>query len=529
MMIARKTVFPLALLLLAILASAAHSTIPGSPSKKALETISVEDARLHLAFLASDKMKGRNTPSPELTAAGEYISGEFTKIGLEPVRGSYYQPFYLHRIDLGPLERNRLAYVAPGGDTTKLALNTDFVPYSESGSGTVGSGVVFAGYGITDSAAAYDDYAGIDARGKILLILQGRPRLAAYEGPANVQKALAAQRFAAKIERAVSKGAAGLLVVNDFFHGRLLTVRGYPWARLNPIFSRVPPPTTMPDPWDNRIPVVSVGENAVRLLFGGKESLRSILRRIDSLQIPQSRPLAGEMALACDMQITPVEIRNVVGLLPGTDPALAKEIVVIGGHYDHVGIRKAPEGQDSVFNGADDNASGTTGVIEVARAFMANDARPRRSILFMAFAGEEKGLLGSRAYVRDPLFPIADHAAMFNLDMIGRNNPDSLSIAGGTRCPALMRINEEENREIGFTLAYNIERFFFRSDQASFAQEKVPVIFYFTGEHEDYHKVSDETQKIDFEKLVRVARLCFRTAWRVANLDGRLPVVSPAN
>ncbi len=499
------------------------------PTKKALESITPEDARKHVTYLASDKMKGRNSPSEELTETGNYITEHFRSIGLQPVNDKYYQSFYLHKINLGPIEKNRLVLKSSEGEKTSFIVGKDFIPFSETGIVNAEADLVFAGYGLRDSARKFDDYAELDVKNKIVVIVSGEPQLDTTKRPVGFRRFSGAARFSTKIQNAIELGAVGLLVINDIHHGRSISPRGYPWPQFNKLFPSSALPTIMPASHDNKIAVVNIGEAVITKLFGSVEALQSILHDIDSLKTPHSFVLKAHCEIESNVDIQKVELRNIVGLLPGSDPKLKDEIVVIGGHYDHVGNKTVPEGQDGIYNGADDNASGTTGVMEVAKAFSLCETPPRRSLLFIAFAAEEKGLLGSRAYVANPLFPIRNHVAMINMDMIGRNYPDSLSIGGESRCPELKKINEEENHKIGFTLAYNIEQYFFRSDQASFAQEKIPVIFYFAGVHSDYHKVSDEPDKIDYEKLARVARLCFLTSWRVANLDERLPFTEPKN
>jgi len=220
--------------------------------------------------------------------------------------------------------------------------------------------------------------------------------------------------------------------------------------------------------------------------------------------------------------------RNVVGLIEGTDPKLKNEIVIIGAHYDHVGyLKQHKEGEDYIFNGADDNASGTSAVLAIAKAFGVAKQKPKRSVLLTAFAGEEKGLFGSRAYVEQPLLPLANTVAMLNLDMVGRNAPDSVSVGGVTRSPDLIKINEEENREVGLHLDYSIEQYHNRSDQYNFARKKIPFLFYHTGEHADYHRLGDHADKINENKIAKIATLAFRVAWQAANTNQRFRYVEP--
>jgi len=208
-----------------------------------------------------------------------------------------------------------------------------------------------------------------------------------------------------------------------------------------------------------------------------------------------------------------METQNVVGLLEGSDPDLKDEVVIIGAHYDHVGVFN-----DSVYNGADDNASGTCGVIEIAEAFAESDKKPKKSILFIAFAGEEKGLFGSRYYVENPLFPLEKTAAMLNMDMISRNDPNEIAIIGSKYNPGLNEITQKENEKIGLKLSYDMDRFIFQSDHFPFMKEGVPVLFYNSKDHDDLHKPTDDVDKVLPVKMEKVTKLVFRTAWITANM-----------
>jgi Zn-dependent M28 family amino/carboxypeptidase len=208
--------------------------------------------------------------------------------------------------------------------------------------------------------------------------------------------------------------------------------------------------------------------------------------------------------------------QNVVGFLEGVDPDLKKEIIVIGAHYDHVGVSN-----DSIYNGADDNASGTAGVMEIAEAFTQCKTRPKRSLLFMTFAGEEKGLFGSRYYADDPLLPIENTIVMLNLDMISRNDTNEVAIIGSPTSSDLKAINEQANETIGMELAYDQERYFLNSDHYSFYRKDIPVLFYNSKMTPDLHKPSDDPEKIIPVKMAKIGRLVFATAWMIANRTER--------
>jgi Zn-dependent M28 family amino/carboxypeptidase len=221
----------------------------------------------------------------------------------------------------------------------------------------------------------------------------------------------------------------------------------------------------------------------------------------------------AELAVAFEAKEL-VRVPNVVGMLRGRRKP--EEYVLIGAHYDHVGVMAMPGAQDSIYNGADDNASGTAGLMLVARALSQLRRSPERSIVFVAFSGEEKGLLGSRAFVQHPPLPLEHCVAMLNMDMIGRNHPDSLSI--GVRPAGLWQLVVEQNQRSPrpFLLGREAEEFFGRSDHASFAALGIPVVFFFTGLHPDYHRPSDHADKLNYDKLSRVAFLAARVAWHLA-------------
>ena len=218
---------------------------------------------------------------------------------------------------------------------------------------------------------------------------------------------------------------------------------------------------------------------------------------------------------------------NVVGFLEGSDSVLKKEILIIGAHYDHVGPYKSKNfPQDSIFNGADDNASGTAGVMALAKAFTLMNDRPKRSILFIAFGGEELGLVGSTYYCNNPLFPLENTVAMLNMDMISRNAPDLLYIVASKKSPELKAINEKENEKIGMRLEYNQDVFINSSDHAPFLNKKVPAIFFFTGVNKVLHSPKDEADTIDSGKAEKIARLVFYNALFIANDSNHYKVVN---
>jgi Zn-dependent M28 family amino/carboxypeptidase len=252
-------------------------------------------------------------------------------------------------------------------------------------------------------------------------------------------------------------------------------------------------------------------------LFGGVDSLKRIQKQIDT----ELKPFSFEFPEVSSNVKTKLDIKhftakNVVGLIKGNDSKLKDEVLVIGAHYDHVGYKENHKaGEDYIFNGADDNASGTAGVMALAKAFSASKST-KRSILFILFAGEEKGLYGSEHYTQKPLIPLSKTVAMLNLDMISRNG-DSLQILGEKFNPELYKIIKEENSFVGLNIIDSGNEFFGASDHANFFKNNISSIFFFTGTHSDYHTVRDNPDKVDHAKAEKTTKLVFRTAWRIVN------------
>ncbi|NOY07000.1 MAG: M20/M25/M40 family metallo-hydrolase [Chlorobi bacterium] len=492
----------------------------GSAPEGADRVITAGNLQAHVTYLASDELGGRGTGTEGFRKAGDYIIQYFKSIGIQPVNGSYEHHFNRYRLSLADVESQHLEYVAPAGMRTTFNIKQHFLPFLASGNGDVTANAVFAGYGLVLPKQDWNDYAGKTVQGKIVVISAGRPGFLAHKNRSLLEQLGTSSR----IREAVERGAAAVVIIPDLVKQSGMTPQGYLWSSLmHTRRSRITPTISA----RKGLNVVGVNRVVVNALFGSLDTVRSMFRVADSLRTPPVFDLRGKLRVATALKFDTLTNRNIIGLWPGGDENLKHELVVVGAHYDHLGISRTAVKGDSILNGADDNASGTAAVMEIARAYTRCDIRPRRSILFILFAAEELGLVGSRAYTANPSLPIEDHVAMLNLDMIGRNNPDSLSIGGVDRCPELKQINEEENAGIGFTLAYNVESFFYRSDQASFALKKIPVIFYFTGEHKDYHRVTDEADLLNYDKLARVARLAFRTSWRVADLDHKLQYTEP--
>jgi hypothetical protein len=481
----------------------------------AAETITAAEMQSFITYLASDAMQGRNTPSPQLDTAAAYIARVFSRHGARPVDGKFTQTVKLNIIALA--EPNILRIQKDGNEVT-YEIKTDFVPFDMTATGEVHGQVVFAGYGITAPEYKYDDYASLDAKGKIVLVLRHEP---GEEDTASVFKGKEATEYsnvATKVRIAREHGAIGVLVVNDPLNHTSMTPRGFPWPSLSKTIPRDALPMVLGGDENEKVPVVQVGESVVNQLLGSVDALREIQARIDSARMPRSFAIAGaEVRLQTSMTITELAANNVVGVIEGSDPVLRNEVVIVGAHYDHVGVKKnTPAGEDSVYNGADDNASGTCALLGVAEAFGALPQKPMRTVLLIAFAGEEKGLFGSEYYVRHPLFPLKQTVAMINLDMVGRNSVDSLYLVGSESSPDLARIVREENSRVGFVLT-DLDMNYGGSDHMSFQKRSIPSIFLHSGVHKDLHQVSDNPEFINTAKIAKASQLAFLAAYRLAN------------
>jgi hypothetical protein len=513
------------LLLLAAPSLAVAKTRPAPTAAAA--TITSESSRRHVDLLASDALQGRNTPSAGLDTAAAYIARELARSGVEPLGGAWYHEFDLAREDLDT--GNALSI-----DGRAFDLKTDFVPFDVTASGAAAGPVVFVGYGISLPDSGFDEYAGLDVRGKVVLAVAGEPERFATD-----RYALRASPFATtrqKMLNAARHGAVAIMIMPNPNASRLMRASGYPWPSLFPSLPRESARLKLVDDADTTpaIPAVSVGGTVVRgFLSGSFDRVLRLLDAIDSTGRPQRLAVTGTARIATRVARTLVPARNVVGVIRGRERP--DEYVVLGAHYDHVGTRPAaPVGvvtaQDTIFNGADDNASGTAALLMAARAFtsLAPDERPARSILFVAFSAEELGLYGSRAFVARPPAPTASMVAMLNMDMVGRNSIDSLSVGGMSRSSDLAALLAEANAADPFVIVDNIEKDFYRSDQAPFARAGVPVLFFHSGDHPDYHRETDNPDRIDNAKVAKVARLVFRMAWLVAETPSR-PTAVPVD
>lgn len=474
-------------------------------------SITAVESKHHVNILASDEFQGRGSGTAGQWLAAKYIATEFVHYGLKPAGNDqrYYQDFEIVHRDLGA---TRLV-IERGTQQIDFSLKSGYIPFSFTGENDLEAEIVFAGYGITAPEHSYDDYRDIDVRGKLVLVLRHEPRENDATSVFNGKRLTEHATFENKARNAQRHGAVGMLLVTDPNGHENLAPQGY-WPRfLRRADGRgkwqLATKTDFPD-----FPAIWIsGAAADEIVHDSGTTLPELQRSIDTTMQPASREIPGvRVGVSVELEVERRETQNVLGLLEGTDPDLRDEVVVVGAHYDHVGIING-----LIHNGADDNASGTAGLLEIAEAFAELPRPPRRSVLFIAFSAEELGLLGSAFYVANPVIPLHKTVAMINMDMISRNEEDEVTVIGSKRSRELHELNIAANHEIGLTLKYDGERFFDRSDQANFARHRIPVIFYNADIHPDYHRPSDDSHKINPNKLARVARLAFLVAWKVAD------------
>jgi hypothetical protein len=449
-----------------------------------------------IKFLASPELKGRATGSPELEKAAAFIAARFKEFGLKPADGKgYYQAFTV-TTDARLGKANRFHF-ADSGHTTVLHFPEDFVPLNFSSPGKLSGPVVFVGYGITAPEYSYDDYQGIDAKGKIVLMLRHEPQefdeKSVFAGKAYTQHA----QFASKAINAKNHGAAGVILINDRANHRADPDQLETFGRTA-------------GPADAGIPFVQVKADKLDSWFAAAgKNLDTIETNIDRTLKPEpfAFPDAVRVDANLDVERAVKTVHNVAGYLPGeTD-----EYVILGAHYDHLGLGEqfslAPDlAGTTIHPGADDNASGTAGVIELARWF-STQAKQKRGILFLTFAGEELGLLGSSFYASHPDMPLDKAVAMINMDMIGRVRNSKLYIGGAGTGTTLRALLDKERLKSGLNLDFSDTAGYGSSDHMEFIPKQVPVLFFFSGLHGDYHKPGDTWDKIDAPDAARVLQL----------------------
>jgi hypothetical protein len=495
-------------------------------------TIQETTLRANLAFLSSDALQGRLSLQPGDDAAIQWIASEFAKAGLKPASdGSFLQPVPL--IEYRNDRAQSFISLSRAGAEKQWKFPEAYGTFPKDVN--VKGDVVFAGFGITAAELGYDDYKGIDVTGKIVLIFDHEPQ---ETDPKSIFNGTGNTRYATtrvKVQNAQAHGAIGVLIVAE--PNRKHPSNQERMARIGGSITRtVPLPSQSLADDSLHTPAAVISEAIARELFANAgitpaEAQTNIDRELatQSRILPDTNIMIHLQNLFSHTGTT----YNVAGLLEGSDPQLSQDTLIISAHHDHDGAN----GKD-IWHGADDNGSGTVGVVELAHAFAANPQKPKRSILFVVFAAEERGLLGAFYMTAHPLRPLAGTRAMINFDMIGRNETESeqtkglidipadttnrLNLIGGTYSPEYRRIVEQENSQVGLILddrfdhesALNV---FFRSDQFPFVLHDIPAFWWFTGFHPDYHHTTDTFDLINYAKMAKILRLAYLTAFRIGD------------
>lgn len=525
-----------------------------------------------LGYLASDELKGRGIGTEGLEEASEFLAKQFEQMGLQTnlVNGTPFQPFEVNiSSEMGPADKNTLQLVS--GDTVKtLKLGTDFTPLSVGGSSKFDAPLVFVGYGISAKKLEYDEYKGLDVKGKIVVIVRKEPQQnnphSVFDGTGASQHAL----FNRKISNAYQEGAAGVILINDSYglaaerdqvqsafdtavndlmkrnseYSQKETHSNEEVIQYAKDVSSLSEKITeygeqLESGMDKLIPMSGAGNESSRpefpVMFAKRSDFEPLIEKqfgktlaeIESEIDKNLKPIVGDIegwkaVGQTDVVRTKATIRNVIGMIEAPN-ATSDEVIIIGAHYDHLGMggsgSLAPLTHE-IHNGADDNASGTTALLTVTQRLVAIKDQLRHRVLVIAFTGEEEGLLGSAHYVKEPVIPLDKTLMMFNMDMVGRLDENKLICMGSGTAkmfePLLTKINEKYN----FKLTMDPGGFG-PSDHASFYSKQLPVLALFTGTHNDYHRPSDDADKINYEGMARIIDYAVEFLLAVDKADDR--------
>ncbi len=474
----------------------------------------------HVKFLASDALQGRGNGTPELNKAADYIAEEFKAAGLEPGGDdhSYFQKFTI--TTGGKIGPGNKVVVKFGGETIAGVLSKDFLPIGVGDKTSVAGEVVFAGYGITADEYKYDDYKDLDVTDKIVLVMTDEPGENDPASPFNGAEPTLHSHDNSKAANAKFHGARALLIVQD--------PANHP-----------DPAKDLPDQGMN-LEVDDLGITAIRItralaqriLDADHKDLLDLQKQIDSRTAPQTFALKGvEASLDLDVARVPKEIRNVLGLLRGSDTTLSDETVIIGAHYDHLGRGNrsslSPQQIGQVHHGADDNASGTAGLIELAGALAKEQGSRKRTYLLIAFAGEEAGLRGSYYWTAHPTRPLDRVVAMLNMDMIGRERNKQIIIGGVGTSPVFPGLIKSAAAEAGLE-PKTTQSGYGSSDHTAFYVKNIPVLFFFSGLHSDYHRPEDTWDKINAPGAAMILSMVYSVANTLDDAD-RKPEFTKVN
>jgi len=451
---------------------------PGSAEIMSFEILA------HIKYLASDNLNGRLPGTPGSKLAIDYISKHWEAQGVEPAgTKGYKQPFsFINSVSLG--KRNMLRI---RNSRKQYIVQKDFIPLGSSGNGSINEDVVFIGYGLDiNDSLSWRDYADIDVRGKWVLLLLDGPDGDSPHSPYGRHKTLYNKIIVAR-----DHGAGGILFMNRFQTEDENNLRTLQYRQSSSTVG---------------LPVIQITHSlADEMLIKHGQSIVELRSKLDEQLTPLSFTVDCKVSANVNLKFGKEIATNMIGFIEGNDPVLKDEYIIVGAHFDHLGLggrRSGSLNPDTliIHNGADDNASGTAGILELSYKFMSNRHLLKRSVLVICFDAEEKGLLGSKYYVKNPARNISNTAMMVNMDMVGRLNDSPVVLGGVGSSGNFVNIIEDASNRHTLEIETNMGGMDFgRSDHASFYRENIPVLFFFTGAHEDYHKPTDDWDKIDYK------------------------------
>ena len=506
-----------------------------APAHGNADYISARQLKDYLAFIASDEMEGRDTPSRGLDTAARFIATHLSRWGLKPAGddGSYFQRIAMTQNKIDPA----LSYVEINGQ--RFNFGEDFLAGLTAGSAS--GPLVYAGHGWVIKAKSIDAFQGLDVKDKIVVINSGGlPKGVNF----NELKGKQGEDWEQPVSAALKRGAKGAIFLPNF-----PTLANWDRNRQNFVERGVASVDKFQTQNNAAFPAITASPKLLNALFQSeKHNAGEVFNRsaandpVEPFEFKADKKVSFTVALKSSRAAT----QNVIAVLEGSDPVLKNEYVAIGAHYDHVGVG-TPVNGDAIYNGADDDGSGTVATLALAEAF-SRGPRPKRSILFIWHAGEEKGLWGSRYFTESPTVPIGQIITELNIDMIGRSRkendkpanqplpkPGEIYLVGSKMMSTeLGDLNESVNKSylnLSFNYKYDDpkdpERFFYRSDHYNYAKMGIPIIFYLDGVHEDYHRPSDSVEKIDYQNMEKITRTIYATAWELANRATRPRVDKP--
>ena len=537
---------PFIYLVLTIYLSAITLSLHSQKKSSPVNCITASDMESHVTFLASPLLKGRMNGEEGLEIAGQYLASQAKLAGLKPANGnSYFQPFTVIRKTIDT-DKTNIKVISNAKDTITIKDPLfQMVPIGPADF-TVEGEVIFAGYGIRSDKYKYNDFENIKTEGKIILLMGRAPmsedgKKSLFEEPGWVSE----MGFRLKLSSLIFTKAKAILIVPDPKSGFRSFAESSPeLAGYLQSIASLKGKEKNPDPIMGIIPKVIFIDRSVadELLAGSGHTLDELQRTIDGSIQSYSFNIDGQHIMITEASLSEDKtLHNIAGYIEGRDPLLKKEIIIFSGHYDHIGTIG-----DKVNTGADDDASGCAALLSMAKAFNSLQKKPLRSILFLWVAGEEIGLYGSKSYVENPLFPIEKTVADLNMDMIGRvkepadstdetpmTGPERIFVITDDQSKDLRSIADDIDRKSPIDFDYSLSgqdhplQLFARSDHYNFVEKNIPILFFTSGIHSDYHTPGDVVEKIDFNKMELVTRTMYKIGLTIANRKTRLVIDNP--